>query len=234
LKKPDEFTHMNLKLEFLMENKLPNIAYPVPISHFDKIIRAGGKIDFADMLFYLQEYSAYLKKGWEELEPAILRLAEITAPENDDPIGNIYTPDFYINIQQRDMSLEVITIMRGNKILVAIRPGVNFTIGITAFHPFDARTIQILLELAKHPYNGNVCMRENNWEYALDMAAPKFSSMYACDRGESYPVYWKNGLGVCNNGKMDPDLKKYHTRKQIKPNIVSAQIGGYYERMDWD
>jgi hypothetical protein len=225
---------ITLKQEFLIENKLPNIAYPVPISHADKIIEAGGETGFADMLFYLQEYSAYLKKSWEELEPAMLRLAEIIAPENDDPVGNIHTPDFYLNVQQRDMSIDVITMIRGDKVLVAIRPGFNFTIGITAFHPFDARTIQCLMEMAQHPQNGSVYMRENNWEYSLDKAAPKFSSMYACDRGESYPSYWKNGLGVCDDGKIDHDLIRYHTRKQIMPNIVAAQIGCYYERMDWD
>ena len=75
-------------------------------------------------------------------------------------------------------------------------------------------------------------MRENNWEYALDMAAPKASSMYAADRGESYLSYWGKGLGVSHDGKIDQDLKKYHNKKQLMPNIVAAQIGTYYERME--
>lgn len=234
LRKPEEFTLMDFKLDFLTKNQLPCISYPIPFDDIKGILETGGNIEFAELLFYLQQYSACLKEGWEDLEPAMLRLAEILAREDDNPVGDIYTPDFYLHVQQHDLSSEIITVIRRDKVLAAILPGHDFTMSISAFHPFDARTINTLMAIAKRPHNGGVCMRENNWEYALDMAAPTLGSMYACERGDSYLAYWKNGLGVRSDGEIDSEFETYRTRKQIMPNIVAAQIGCYYERMDDD
>ena len=234
MEKTEEFTLVDFKLDFLTENRLPCISYPIPYDDIKEITETGGNIEFTDLLFYLQQYSACLKEGWEELDPAMLRLTEILAQEDDNPVGNIYTPDFYIHLQPHDLSLEVITMIRGDRILAAIFPGSDFTVSMSAFHPFDARTMNFLMQMARHPHNGGVCMRENNWEYALDMAAPTLGSMYACERGDSYLSYWENGLGVCSDGKIDSTFETYRTRKQIMPNIVAAQIGCYYERMDDD
>jgi hypothetical protein len=91
------------------------------------------------------------------------------------------------------------------------------------------------MEMAKHPCNGGVSMRGNNWEYALDMAAPRMSSMYADERGDSYLAYWEYGCGVSHDRKMDPVFNEYLIKKPTMPNLVAAQIGCYYERTsdDW-
>ena len=180
------------------------------------------------------------------VDPACVKACPVDALKANAEYGNVrmvdrtkcigcgdHTPDFYLNVQPRDMSLEVISIIRSGRVLVAIRPALEFTIGITVFHPLDAKTIRYLIGMARHPHPSHgVNMRENNWEYALDMAAPKASSFYAFSRGESYLSYWGKGLGVSHNGKVDLDLKKYHNKKQLMPNIVAAQIGTYYERME--
>ena len=162
------------------------------------------------------------------VDPACVKACPVDALKANAEYGNVrmvdrtkcigcgdHTPDFYLNVQPRDMSLEVISIIRSGRVLVAIRPALEFTIGITVFHPLDAKTIRYLIGMARHPHPSHgVNMRENNWEYALDMAAPKASSFYAFSRGESYLSYWGKGLGVSHNGKVDLDLKKYHNKKQ--------------------
>ena len=229
----NDFIHFSFKPEFLAKWGLPFIEYPILQTAFESAIeKQDHKLDFGNMLYWLQEYSALLDKGWEKLEPAILKLAELIAPEDVDQIAHIHTPDFYINAQKRDLSLELIGIHRGNQVLAIIRPVPEQKIGIMVFHALDAKAIRYLMNLARHPHpEHGVCMRENNWEYALDQAGLGGASMYASMRGESYLAYWENGLGVKHNGEIDSGLKHYHTKEQIMPNVVSAQIGNHYVKM---
>jgi len=228
-----EYIQIALKKAFLSKYSLPNINYPIPTASIKQVLDSYEDVCLQDILYWLQVYSASLKKDWESLEPALLRLSEIVATGDDESEGNIYTSEFYLNIRQIDIRSEVITINRGEKILVAIQPYLNFTLSISVFHPIDAKAISYLIDLGRIPHpDYGVDMRENNWEYALDMAAPKASSMYAKERGESHLSYWKNGLTLSKKDMIKMDLNQYLTMEQMKPNIVSAQIGTFYERME--
>lgn len=229
----DEYIQLELKSDFLKKHNLPNVHYPIPTSSLQYVLNSGGNIDLHSLLFWFQCYSSSLKNEWKEIEPALLRLAQILATKNDDSVGDIYTPDFYLHIKQMDISQELITISRKDKVLVAIQPHLNLTISIAVFYPLDAKTISLLIDLGKcpHPQYG-VSMRKNNWEYALDVAAQKTSSIYAKERGDSYLSYWNNGLKFLSSEQDDMNLKSYHTKTQMKPNIVASQIGTYYERME--
>lgn len=230
MEEKQQFHFIKLKQKVLEEKGLPDIEYPVQTAFIEDALSSDGNFDSKQLLLGLINYSASIKNEWNELETAILRLSQIVIPGSDDTSGNIHTPDFYIKIQPNELNLEIITILRQDKLLAAIRPTDNNKISITTFHALDGNTIQILIELARHPdpiYG--VGMRENNWEYALDMAAPKASSMYASERGESYLSYWKYGLGILPDGTIDSDFEKYYSMKPIRPNIVAAQIGTYYE-----
>ena len=234
MEKSDAFMQISFKKEFLKENNLINIEYPVPLDLATKISAKDSHIDFADMLFWLQEYSSSLKNdSWEDLEPAMLRLSEVIAQKNNDPVGNIHTPDFYIHVQPHKLDKELISIMRRDKVLAVILPGDKLTISIMVFYPLDARSIRCLMDIAKHPHpEHGVSLRENNWEYALDCAAPTMGSMLAQEDGRSYFAYWEYGLGVNHKMKMDYDYTHYYTQRQTMPNVVAAQIGTYYTRME--
>jgi len=124
LENSDAFMQISFKKEFLKKNNLINIEYPVPLDLATKISAKDSHIDFADMLFWLQEYSSSLKNdSWEDLEPAMLRLSEVIAQKNNDPVGNIHTPDFYIHVQPHKLDKELISIMRRDKVLAVILPG---------------------------------------------------------------------------------------------------------------
>ena len=151
-------------------------------------------------------------------------------PNCPQEYGNIRTPDFYIEISKVNFSNEAITINRREKMLIAIQPTNDFKINISVFHALDAKAIEILMNICLHPHpEHGVCMRDNNWEYALDMASSGISSMLAKDRGESYFSYWEHGIGIMSDGKMDKNFIRYHKADPLKPNIVTAQIGSYYE-----
>ena len=131
------------------------------------------------------------------------------------------------------MDGELISILRKDKTLAVITPTEDFKLGITVFHPLDAKAIRYLTGMAIHPHpEYGVCMRENNWEYALDCSAPTMGSALADDRGESYLAYWEYGLGVRHDKSFNSDYKKYLTQEPLMPNLVAAQIGLFYERSE--
>lgn len=77
-----------------------------------------------------------------------------------------------------------------------------------------------------HPEHG-VCMRENNWEYALDCSAGN-GNYYAADRGEAYLSYREKGLGISWDGS---DMPKWREQLDLvaRPAArVVAEQGVYY------
>ena len=186
------FTRMHWKESLLKKYQLPNIGYPVPADAFESILAAGGEIDFASMLYWLQEHSAGQKEGWKELEPAMVRLAEILAPDDPREYLTAQGDTWFLELGPVNPRETLVTIQRGNALIAAIAPRDDYRLRVAIYRPPDAKAIRYLLELGKtpHPEYG-VCMRDNNWEYALDHANHDFASAMACERGESYLSYWQ-------------------------------------------
>ncbi len=59
------------------------------------------------------------------------------------------------------------------------------------YRRLDAKSANYLIGLGLNPYEGRVCMRENNWEYAKDASAG-MGNWYADERGEA----------TCHGGKL--------------------------------
>ena len=228
--KKDDFVFIHLSEKVINKFDLPEIGYPFPIAGIAQAADLDGDIEFEQLLLGLLAYSSLVEKEWELFESAILRLSELVIPGSEEVEGNIHTPDFYLRIQAMDFDQETISIFRGDKMLAAIQPTTNRRLAISVFHGLDAKTVESLINMSRHPNpKYGVCMRENNWEYALDVAAPRASSMYATQRGESYFSYWQHGLGVLHDGNIDPEVEKYRYMEPVKPNIIAAQIGAYYK-----
>ena len=64
---------------------------------------------------------------------------------------------------------KLVTIQRGDALIAAVSARDDGRLRAAVFRPFDAKSAECRLGLgqAPHPEHG-VCMRENNWEYALD------------------------------------------------------------------
>jgi hypothetical protein len=98
---------------------------------------------------------------------------------------------------------------------------------LAAFRPLDSRSADLLVNLALLPNQGVVCMRENNWEYALDCSAG-MGQFYAAERGESYLSYWSSGLGQRDDGSVDSRWSSQQTLCARRPAEVAMELGVRY------
>jgi len=225
-----EFIEMHWKAKLLHEYGLPDIGYPMPLAACDEILHSEGEIGFAQSLYWLQEFSAEQKEGWQELEPAIQRLTELLAPDDARDVLTVQGDTWFVEVGPVDLGSKIITIQRHHRLIVAIVPRKDNRLRVAAYHPFDAKTIRYIIGLSMNPDpEYGVCMRPNNWEYALDQACHEFSAFYAADRGESYLSFWEYGLGLKADGTSDETYVNQRHQEPLAPNLVATQLGIYYE-----
>jgi len=229
------FTQIHWQDELLRKFELPNIGYPVPVEAYDDILAGGGQVDFASMLYWLQEYSAGQKEGLEEIEPAMVRLAEILAPVDPRECLTAQGDTWFLELGPVNPRTTLVTIQRGDALIAAIAPRDDYRLRVAIYRPPDAKAIRYLLELGKtpHPKHG-VCLRDNNWEYALDQANHDFAAAMACERGESYLSYWQYGLGVYHDGSRSGEFYNLRNQPPMISRLVVIQLGVYYERYPED
>jgi hypothetical protein len=224
-----EFIEMHWKAEWLRKYGLPDIGYPMPSDASGKILDSGGEISFAQILFWLQEFSTEQQEGWQELEPAMQRLAELLAPDDSREVLTAQGDTWFLELGPINLSSKIITIQRRDYLIAAIAPRQDFRLRVAAYHPLDAKTINYLFGLSALPDNeGNVCMRPNNWECALDQASHPMSAFYACERGESYISLWEYGLGVKADGTHSEIFRSQQQFEPLAVNLVAIQLGVYY------
>ncbi|MEN8133244.1 MAG: hypothetical protein ABFS45_24325 [Pseudomonadota bacterium] len=224
------FVELKLKADVLQQHQLPDISYPVPLSELFGILGAGGDLPFAYMLYWLQEHSAGGGSAWRTLEPAMHRLAEFTAPKDAHATATVRGEDWFMELRPVDLEGPLVTIQRQDHLLAALQPRTDGTLACSVYRPLDAKSIRYLIGLSHVPGpDGNVCMRPNNWEYALDQAAHVFGASYAAERGKSYLSLWEQGLGVVNDGSIEQDFMDQRQLSPVAPNIAATQLGVYYE-----
>lgn len=225
-----EFIKIKWASEKLAQIGLLDVEYPVPVEDFERFV-AGDDFQLDYLLYWLQEYSANSPNNWLELESAILRLSELLAPPAENRDSLIIAGDNWkLQIGSVDLTKEIVTIQRGNYLLAAIQNLIDGRLIVSVYHPLDSKSVGYLISLALNPApDGTVCMRPNNWEYALDCSAG-MGNMYAADRGESYLSYWEFGLGVCRDGSK---VEEWHNQQDMEPMATkysATQIGTCYEK----
>ena len=191
---------MHLKPEALARYGLPDIAYPIASADLQAALTGGGELPLAIMLHGLQEVARDGEIDWKHLEPAMSRLSELLAPEDERDVISAAGENWWIEIGPVDLGGKLVTVQRGNDLIAAITPRDDGRLRVAVFRPLDAKSAEYLTGLGQlpHPEHG-VCMRENNWEYALDCSAGN-GNYYAADRGEAYLSYWEKGLGISWDG----------------------------------
>jgi hypothetical protein len=225
-----EFTQIRWRSDLLRNLGLPDIGYPVPLDAYDEVLSSDGQVSFTSMLCWLQEFSARQKQGWRDLEPAMARLSELLAPEDTREALTTQGDTWFLEVGPVDLNSKIVTVQRCDTLIAAIAPRKDYTLRVAAYHPLDAKSIKYLLGLSQlsDPEHG-VCMRPNNWEYALDQACGSISAFYACERGESYLSIWECGLGVIRDGAHDERFIGQRQMESLAPILVVTQLGVYYE-----
>jgi ADP-ribosylglycohydrolase len=160
------------------------------------------------MLHGLQEVARDGEADWKKLEPAMSRLSELLQPDDEHDVISVEGETWWIEIGPVNLGGKLITVQRGTDLIAAITPRDDGRLRISVFRPLDGKSAEYLTGLGQtpHPTHG-VCMRENNWEYALDCSASN-GNHYAFDRGEAHLSYWEKGIGISWDGSEIPEWRK--------------------------
>lgn len=219
---------LRLKQATLDEYGLPDIGYPVPANALESILFDGDELPLALMLRGLQEYSGEEDAPWRSLEPALDRLADLLAPKDRGEILSAASERWWLEVGPVDLNAKLVTIQRGDDLVAAITPREDGRLRVATFRPLDGKSAEYLigLSLVPHP-DGGVCMRENNWEYALDCSAG-IGNYYAADRGEAYLSYWEKGLGLSSDDSEVPVWRKQVGLVARPAARVIAELGVYF------
>ena len=224
----DTQTGLRFKTEVLEKYGLPDIAYPLSTAHIEETVTSDGELPFAVLLHGLQEYSADGHADWQAVEPAMERLVQLIAPADDRPIVSAGSEDWWLEIGPLDPAQLMVTIQRGDKVLAAVTRRADGRLRVAAFRPLDAKSTRYLAGMGQvpHPVHG-VCMRADNWEYALDQSAGT-GNVYAADRGEAYLSYWEAGIGLSRDGSRVLPWWEQRGMDARPPACVAAEIGSNY------
>jgi ADP-ribosylglycohydrolase len=202
------FTDIHLQPAVLTRYGLPDIAYPVASADQKPDLCGRGELPLAMMLHGLQERTRDGSTEWKQYEPAMNRLAELMAPADGRDVITATGDNWWVEIGPVDLRGKLVTVQRGDDLIAVITPRKDFRLRVAVFRPLDAKSAEYLTGLGQvpHPEHG-VCMRENNWEYALDCSAGN-GNYYASERGEAYLSYWEKGLGINWDGTEVPEWCK--------------------------
>ena len=219
---------IRLKPGILLLYNPPDIIYPMSLTALDNALGEGGDWSISSMLFELQIRAREGDVDWQYLEPAIDRLAQLLAPNDSRRLLSASGADWWVEIGTVDLDGPVVTIQRGDKLIAAMSKTDGGRLRVAAYRPLDAKSATYITGLAArpHPEHG-VCMRENNWEYALDCSAGN-GNFYACTRGEAYLSYWENGIGLVSDGAHDMHWQAMRKLRNRPPAEVSAELATWY------
>lgn len=221
-------TELHFKAETLNRYGLPDIAYPIPVADLQSILLEQGELPLAIMLHGLQQRSRDGNADWQQMEPAMDRLALLVAPDDTREIIPAAGDTWWLEIGPVDLGSKLVTIQRDEYLIAAISPREDGRLRVAVFRPLDGKSAASLINLGllPHPEHG-VCMRENNWEYALDGSAGA-GNYYAADRGEAYLSFWEKGLGVSWDDSVLPDWFQQRSLAPRPAAQVAMELGIYY------
>lgn len=233
-----EWVQLRLKPGVLQRWQLPNIDYPVRSERVAEVLGADEELPWSELLYGLQMISEQNRAEqnhntektyqWQELEPAMSRLVQLLVPEVSREVVTAAGDDWWLEIGPVDLTGELVTIQRQDFLIAALTPRKDGTLRVATFRPLDGKSARCLTALGKVPHpEGGVCLRENNWEYALDCSAGT-GNLYAASAGAAYLSYWESGLGIQRDGSELPGWRDQLRLPRRPSNQVAIEIGTHY------
>lgn len=219
---------IHLKPEILARYGLPDIAYPLPPGDLQAALSQDGELPLAVMLQALQQHGAEAGVDWRHYAPAMNRLAQLLTADDGRVAAPVMGDDWWLELGPVDLAGELVTIQREESLVAAISAREDGRLRVAVFRPLDAKSAEYLIGLGQlpHPEHG-VCMRENNWQYALDCSAGN-GNYYAADRGEAYLSYWKHGLGIGSDGSEIPGWHAQRALVARQAAVAATELGVHY------
>ena len=219
---------LRLKPTTLARYNLPDILYPMSLESFDASLGGDTELDFGMMLYQLQMRSRDGDADWQHLEPAMDRLAQMVAPNDPRPVLSATGDNWWLEVGPVDLAGPIVTVQRGDKLIAAIAPTNSGRLRVTSYRPLDAKSATYLIGLGQKPHvDHGVCMRENNWEYALDCSAGS-GNFYAAERGEAHLSYWQSGMGNLADASQHSHLVAMSGLTSRTASVTVAELGVQY------
>jgi hypothetical protein len=219
------FTDIHLKPGVLGRYGLPDIAYPVPAEDLEAALTENVELPLAAMLFGLQQRNQDGKADWKKNEVAMERLAHLLTPDDRQEVVVTAGKNWWLEIGPVDLTATLVTIQRGDSLTAAITAREDGRLRVAVFRPLCAKSAQYLIGLSVVPDpEYGVCMRENNWEYALDCSALSIAHAYAADRGEAYLSFWERGIGISRDGAEVREWRKMKNLIARSPSLVATEL----------
>ena len=219
---------LRLKPATLARYNLPDILYPMSLESLDAALGRDTELDFGMMLYQLQMRSRDGDADWPYLEPAMDRLAHLVAPNDPRPVLSATGDNWWLEVGPVDLAGPIVTVQRGELLIVAMAATEGGRLRVASYLALDAKSATYLLHLGikPHPEHG-VCMRENNWEYALDCSAGS-GNFYAAERGEAHLSYWQSGIGNLADGTQDQHWLAMKNLTSRTASVTVAELGIQY------
>lgn len=223
---------LRLKPSTLEQYRLPDILYPMSLESFNATLGGEAELDFGLMLYQLQVRSREGDADWQHLEPAMDRLAQLIAPNDPRPILSATGDNWWLEIGPVDLSGPIVAVQRGNVLIATMTAIEEGRLRVASYRPLDGKSATYLLHLGlkPHPEHG-VCMRPNNWEYALDCSAGS-GNFYAAERGEAYLSYWQGGIGNIADGSQNLHWLTMGNLTSRAASATVADLGIQYSLAD--
>lgn len=222
------FIDVHLKLAVLACHGLPDVAYRVHADRLMQVLSETGELPLAELLYGLQDYTQAGDAAWRTYEPAMDRLAEMLSPLDDRQVISAEGEYWWLEVGPVDLTGPIVTVQRGDDLIAAASRRDDGRLRVAVYRPLDAKSARYLTGMGQkpHPVHG-VCMRENNWEYALDSSAG-FRHWYADERGEPYLSNWAHGLGITDSGEVIEEWRNQLTLLP-RPSIrVVVELGVHH------
>ena len=115
-----DFAELHLKPETLARYGLPDIPYPVPTTDLKSALLENGDLPLAVMLHGLQQRSRDGEAEWQQVEPAMDRLAELLAPDDARDVVSAAGDHWWLEVGPVDLGGKLVTIQRGDALIAAI------------------------------------------------------------------------------------------------------------------
>ena len=223
---------LRLKPETLERYSLPDILYPMSIKSFDAALGDDAELDFGQMLYQLQVRSRKGDADWQLIEPAMDRLAQLVAPDDPGPVLSATGENWWLEVGPVDLDGPIVTVQRGDLLIAAMAATDEGRLRVASYRPLDGKSATYLLSMGLKPYlEHGVCMRANNWEYALDCSAGS-GNFYAAERGEAYLSYWQSGIGNIADGSQDLHWLAMNDLTSRAASVTVAELGIQYSLAD--
>lgn len=223
-----DFGEWHWKPHVQKKHNLPDIGYPVPHAALEAQLAGNFHIGFAEVLYWLQQYSDFKPESWESNRMAMSQLAMLLTDAAYMDVVAIANDDFWLELGPVDLNTnDLVTIQRNDLLVAAFIPRRDGTLRCAVYEPTDAKAIRSAVALSALPGpNGQVFMRPNNWEYALDCSAGN-GNFYASESGHSYLSRWQYGLGISSDGSEIPEWTSQRGKPALEPRYVATAFEVY-------